>query len=361
MPTRPCSVGRVLRRVLSTLVEALIATTASASGVVLVWSQLQWGLYSWMLAVQAMSWVNLTVLWGAGSVALVLRRFVLAGLCVAVLSGWVVYCLAAYHRARGPVVSCTPPPDSPSQGSAESPQLRVASANVLWSNRTPDAAVHALAVIDADVLVTAETNRDFLARLRAGSSWLPLVYGTSANSASVVIWVRDPSGWRTGHLAIGEHSLPTLSRVAPDPRVTVVGVHLKSPVGPRATRLWARQLDALNAWLGDTPEPVVLAGDFNSSIRHRRFQPLLTRTFDAGSAMHGVAVWTWAPWTRGVPPMMDLDHVLVDRSLAVCGFARFDIPGSDHDGVMAHIVAMDTDTSPVQRRQPKYTPAFHGR
>lgn len=87
----------------------------------------------------------------------------------------------------------------------------------------------------------------------------------------------------------------------------------------------------------DPTMPTVLAGDFNASSDNALFRSLLGAQFrdaseEAGSGLHG----TWFP--HGWPLLLHLDHVLVDKHFSVRSTTVIDLPGSDHDAVVARLL-----------------------
>ena len=47
---------------------------------------------------------------------------------------------------------------------------------------------------------------------------------------------------------------------------------------------------------------------------------------------------TW-PTDGRLPPLLPIDHVLVDKRCPVDTFATFDVPGGDHKAVLTQFVA----------------------
>lgn len=120
--------------------------------------------------------------------------------------------------------------------------------------------------------------------------------------------------------------------------VELVCVHLpppKAPLSPRATASWRAELAALP---GPGTEPVILAGDFNSTLDHAAFRGLLRRGYADAAAMagHGLEL-TWGPAPRGRPALLTIDHVLADRRCAVLGTSVHQLPGSDHRALFAEL------------------------
>jgi endonuclease/exonuclease/phosphatase family metal-dependent hydrolase len=79
----------------------------------------------------------------------------------------------------------------------------------------------------------------------------------------------------------------------------------------------------------------LLVGDFNATVDQPTMRDLLDDGYvdAAGAAGRG-----WVPtWRTGLAPPLAIDHVLVDRTVAVGGVSVLDVPGSDHRAVVADL------------------------
>lgn len=118
-----------------------------------------------------------------------------------------------------------------------------------------------------------------------------------------------------------------------------VVVRVVHPFPPTDGALYRSDNAALRKQVADLDDavPTVIAGDFNASNDNALFRKLLGNRFrdaseQAGSGVHG----TWSP--NGWPFLLHLDHVLVDKHLDVRSTTVVDLPGSDHDAVIARLV-----------------------
>jgi endonuclease/exonuclease/phosphatase (EEP) superfamily protein YafD len=114
--------------------------------------------------------------------------------------------------------------------------------------------------------------------------------------------------------------------------VELVAAH---PVAPTwSESLWRKQF-------ADLPKPDALpvrivAGDFNATLDTVELRKLLKTGYTDAADQTGDGLR--ATWPDGVlPPPVTLDHVLVDKRIAVTGFGVLDVPGSDHDAVYAEL------------------------
>jgi endonuclease/exonuclease/phosphatase (EEP) superfamily protein YafD len=84
--------------------------------------------------------------------------------------------------------------------------------------------------------------------------------------------------------------------------------------------------------------PWVLAGDFNATLDDSALRDLIGRGYrDAGDVAGLGLVPTW-PNRGAFPPLVTIDHVLLDRRLAVAAYSVEEVPGSDHRAVYARLV-----------------------
>jgi len=250
-------------------------------------------------------------------------RVALAGTCAAVLAVqaalWVPWLTA----------------ETPRRGHG----LTVMTVN-LYGGRADTAAVSRMVRAQGvDVLAVSELGRDAADNLRRSDidELLPHAV-TSANGSSnnTALFSRLPlrplqASSSPGALVRGQAArLPTAAGV------TVCAVHPPTPVRGQ-TRVWRSAQDEMAAWAARAGGLTVLAGDFNASADHPGMRQLSSTGFrDAHEVAGAGRPLTW-PHGRGVPPFVQLDHVLV-RGVDVESAADVRVPGSDHDAVVAHLV-----------------------
>lgn len=118
--------------------------------------------------------------------------------------------------------------------------------------------------------------------------------------------------------------------------VEITAVHIQPPVSQAKADTWRRELAAL-------PRPEkdarlrILAGDFNASLDHVAFRDLVDRDYtDAAEETGEGLVPTWASWPTGPP--LTIDHIMADARCAISGYDVFDVPGSDHNAILAEVV-----------------------
>lgn len=106
-------------------------------------------------------------------------------------------------------------------------------------------------------------------------------------------------------------------------------------------------VDQVGAWRADlTAQPPatpdgglqILAGDFNATLDHSPLRALLSTGYvDAADAAGEGLTGTWGPYDGDLIPPVTIDHVLVDRRIAVRSVKVLGLPGSDHRPVLATV------------------------
>ncbi|WP_200211981.1 endonuclease/exonuclease/phosphatase family protein [Micromonospora coerulea] len=82
----------------------------------------------------------------------------------------------------------------------------------------------------------------------------------------------------------------------------------------------------------------ILAGDFNATLDHAPLRALLATGYaDAADRAGAGLAGTWGPYDGDRIPPVTIDHVLVDRRIAVRSVTVHRLPGSDHRAVLAEL------------------------
>lgn len=84
--------------------------------------------------------------------------------------------------------------------------------------------------------------------------------------------------------------------------------------------------------------PAIVLGDFNASRDQSAFRGLLGKRWRDASEYAGSGfspTWNLELW---LPPMIQLDHILMTRQFGAHSTATIDVPGTDHRGVYADLV-----------------------
>lgn len=253
------------------------------------------------------------------------RRLVLAGLALlsAVLLGAQVAWQAPLFVAddRAPV----------------SPGFTLLSLNTYKGQADPAQLVEAGK--EADVVVLLEITPALLTALdeRGWRGRYPYSRGAAGSVASnTAIFSRFPLGAST---QIGEGSFDEWATTVQVPEVgsvRLIGVHACNPYcgGSR----WAQEHAALRQVVQRNLDgPLVLAGDFNAVDDHAPLQQLRRLGLRSATDLLGAGWLPTYPANRLVPPLLPIDHVLVDNRLTTTSLRRVPISGTDHLGLLATV------------------------
>ncbi|MEV0389855.1 endonuclease/exonuclease/phosphatase family protein [Nonomuraea sp. NPDC050643] len=156
-------------------------------------------------------------------------------------------------------------------------------------------------------------------------------------------WSAGGSGLYSKHPAQElENLMPPIGHQMPAARISLPGgktiefidAHPFPPLGPQVSE-WNR---ALAAFPATSPDVIrIIAGDFNASLDHAAMRGLLSRGYkDAADQVGAGLIPTW-PANKRVPPIITIDHVLVDERIGVREVSVRDVPGTDHRAVLAQL------------------------
>ncbi|MGI5267803.1 endonuclease/exonuclease/phosphatase family protein [Nonomuraea sp. CA-218870] len=149
------------------------------------------------------------------------------------------------------------------------------------------------------------------------------------------LYARHPLTALPGLFTPVGHNMPAAAVTPPaGGRVEVVAVHPNPPLG-RMVERWNRALASFPSPTGGAIR--VLAGDFNASLDHRAMRDLLGRGYADAAHRAGEGLTPTWPSGRALPPLITIDHILVDERAGVSSFAVLDVPGTDHRAVFAEL------------------------
>ncbi len=258
----------------------------------------------------------------------VTQNWPLAAAAVAVTVAAAVVQLPLFRRAKAP------------SGTA----LRFLSANLRYG-RAEAAPLVRYAEEGADIVALQELTPAALARLEAAG--LDRMFPHRAlremdEPGGVGIWSRYPisdvridDGFWLGMLA-GDVHVPGAAAAT-----RVLTVHLSAP-WPDPLQGWRDDLARLAGTLLKAAQassgPVLLAGDLNATPDMREFRRLLRQGYQDAGAQAGAGVVRTHPADIVAPPVFAVDHILT-RGYVATSVRTLQIPGSDHRGLLAQLVA----------------------
>nr|WP_026185353.1 endonuclease/exonuclease/phosphatase family protein [Salinispora pacifica] len=223
------------------------------------------------------------------------------------------------------------------------PPVRLLTANLLAGSADAEAlvdlvrrhSVEVLAVQEFTPAIAAELDRLGLDELLPYRELHP-VEGTPGSG----LYARHPisaGGVRHNSNAWGFLQAYGTVLVPAAPPVQVESVHPAAPYALDQVGNWRRDLAAQPPATPDG-QLRILAGDFNATLDHAPLRALLdTGYVDAADAAGTGLTGTWGPYDGDLIPPVTIDHVLVDRRIAVRSTTVYAIPGSDHRAVFTDL------------------------
>ncbi|MBO4142408.1 endonuclease/exonuclease/phosphatase family protein [Micromonospora tulbaghiae] len=225
---------------------------------------------------------------------------------------------------------------------AAGPTLRLLTANLRLGSADPaalvglvrDQRVDVLTVQELTPALAAELDRLGLATLLPHRSLSPEVGSTGSG-----VYARHPlrdAGHRRNQGFFFTQAYATVT-VPGAPPLRVESAHPAAPYAPDVVPDW---------WTDQRAQPPatpdgglsVLAGDFNATLDHAALRRLIATGYtDAADAAGAGFGGTWGPYDGDPIPPVAIDHVLVDRRIAVHAAGTHPVPGSDHRALLAEL------------------------
>lgn len=215
--------------------------------------------------------------------------------------------------------------------------LRVMTVNLMLGQGSPAEVVELAVEQQVDVLVLEEVDASALARLRAAG--LDEAFGHE---------VGEPAPGAAGTMVLATRPLGPARELdtafvgfeTEVGGVTVVAAHPRPPTGDVGD--WVADHRAVRRAAYDREQPAMIVGDLNATTDHRVLRELAARGYrDAATEARSRWQPTWpADGQVGVlgvvvPPMLALDHVLVNDGLRPLETRAFDVDGTDHRALLA--------------------------
>lgn len=233
--------------------------------------------------------------------------------------------------------------DQPPFWASNGERLRVAEANLYYGNPTAGLAATALLAANADILFLSELTSAFVAeatRLGFDDQYPyrlldPLESnGENVASGGLGLYSKYPFDDVS---RVGRDRAPFARIILPKGRaVRILPVHVESPTSSGRVSTWASDLARLGRLVESSTDPVLLVGDFNATRWQPAFGALLRRGLtDAHESVGRGLSRSWR--TRFA--VFRLDHALFSRELAATEVTDIVVPGSDHRGFVADLVA----------------------
>jgi endonuclease/exonuclease/phosphatase (EEP) superfamily protein YafD len=258
-----------------------------------------------------------------------LRRWPLAG-----MAGCLTAVLVAIHLPR--YLSAKPDPTGV--------RVRMMTINMRLGNADPRDLVR-IADENADIVTVQELTSEAVRGLAAAGMVDTFPYQSldaGEQAARVGVYSRYPitDSTRIGSYGFGlVNACVRVDGVGQD--TSVASVHFAAP-WPRPIARWRSGIAAFSKTLTELTAqsgagPILVAGDFNSTIDMRPFRRLLTNGYRDAAEQAGAGRTFTYPSNRRFPPIIGIDHVLTRNCTAV-SMRTVEIAGTDHRALLTTVI-----------------------
>ncbi|WP_336706717.1 endonuclease/exonuclease/phosphatase family protein [Oerskovia sp. USHLN155] len=218
--------------------------------------------------------------------------------------------------------------------------LRVMATNALYGRADARAVVEAVREEEVELLSVVELTDDFETALVAAGIEDVLPYAwtrthPTEGAAGSGLWSATPLTDPRDGVASRFHQ-PSAVVGVDGTSVRVTAVHSHPPT-PGEVDLWTDDLALLGDAAHADPTSQILLGDFNATSDHSAFRDLLGDRFADATRLAGDGLNLSWPADRRYPPLVDLDHVVVDAGMRVDDVGPVAIPGTDHLAILATV------------------------
>ena len=246
--------------------------------------------------------------------------------------------LASCHRLRYRL----PQTDRTSQSSSDH-GLSVMTLNCRFGRADPEEVVRCVRSYGVEVLALQEVKGNLLESLQTAGIHQLLPYLTQGTAGpddnggrNVILSAARPAIAYPSALDLPAAAVPLVELKTSCGPVRVASVHPKSP--QRGARQWGMGIAAL-AKLAQPPTPTIVMGDCNATLQHPTFRAMLAQSGlrDASLSLKAGSHPTF-PSGRLLPPLIEIDHILMDDDLTAQSMHALRISGSDHRALIAQLV-----------------------
>lgn len=221
-------------------------------------------------------------------------------------------------------------PRTPQAASDPTVPVRIVSANPLGGNLDREGAASAIADQGADVVVGVELDREMREAIGASLGRKPGV-----SRGEMAVWSRWPLRDVGRPAALADYRVLRVRVDLDGSPFLLYAIHARNPLYESTFEDQRRLATALVAQAAREALPVVLAGDFNMSDRARAYGLLDSSFRDAMRA----GTWPASTYRLSVwnALLLRIDHLFVPMEWCAQDAVTFEVPGSDHDGIVATV------------------------
>jgi endonuclease/exonuclease/phosphatase (EEP) superfamily protein YafD len=273
------------------------------------------------VAGQAFAPIILLGAWPVLVVALVCRS--------RVLGAATVFVCVSHVALITPLVTRDPQP----AWAASAPSISIASANVLFENRSPTQGVAALAALDVDVIVLLELTPEWVESMRSAGllDRYPFQEMTPVKGAATGSGIFSKVPFAAKQVDKAQARLVhSVDVVVGNQTLQIVELHPQAPSAGTVLDSWRKQIEGHAPIVDKRQGPMVLIGDLNASYLHPPFRKLLSHGLRDAHELMGTGLTFSYPLGDRVPPVTRIDHALITNDIAALSLDEVTIPGSDH-------------------------------
>jgi Endonuclease/Exonuclease/phosphatase family len=199
----------------------------------------------------------------------------------------------------------------------------------------------------ADVVILVETTPDVMRALER-HGWdkrFPYSVGDPRdNFSNTAVYSRFPLSRSS---QIGDTSFQQWQTTVRIPRVGSIRLMAVHPCNPYCgDNRWSSEHRLLRRTVIDNLDrPLVVAGDFNAVDDHGPMQALRRAGLKTATDVAGAGWLPTYPANRSFPPLLPIDHVMINRDLTATSVTSFTVAGSDHRGLLTTLARTDEQSS----------------
>ncbi|WP_051866152.1 endonuclease/exonuclease/phosphatase family protein [Streptosporangium roseum] len=216
--------------------------------------------------------------------------------------------------------------------------LRVLTLNMLFGGAEPETVTALVRRLRPDVLSTQELTPEMVEKLDAAGlrELLPhRLLAPEPGASGSGLYARYPLEPLEGMFRPVGHNMPAATITLPGVKpVEIVDVHPYAPMEEHI-REWTTALEAFPPAVPDRIR--ILAGDFNASLDHAAMRRFLSRGYADSADRAGLGLTPTWPANKRIPPLITIDHVVVDQRVQVNEVSVHTVPGTDHRAVFADL------------------------
>lgn len=225
-------------------------------------------------------------------------------------------------------------PNQTTYSSKDSSEYRLLLLNVLEHNHKHEEVSQLVEDADPDLICFVEFTRSWEKRLPSIRSQYPYTaFDPRFNGNGVRVFSKYPISFETDQSKahrIGLAPVGVARVTLPDAKITLVGIHTKSPTTVRRVGYRNSQIKALSAIIKSQHGPLICCGDFNSTTFAHGLYDFVRET-KLNDSRRGFGIQpSWPSPKKLIPLRVTIDHIFVSDHIKI--HDRFIGPnvGSDH-------------------------------